>query len=288
MTGGAQQALRRTMEIYSNTTRFALACNLSSKIIEPIQSRCAVVRFARLTELEILDRLLRVVEAEKVSLGNLSSDSFIYVVETFLLNHLFFCVAQVGSWYFWVWWGRYHMFQKGWRQWCSQQMETWGKLLTICKPLTVVSSLSTRTMFSRLRLYSYQTVELSWFSSWVPSTYVSVIEHGKNANPWLCQKVITWYICDCFDFGGRYVTSHIHCWFWALSSIPSMKTLMMHMSALNSYMIWAMQHLTLSPHSLEWSRTMTCLSSWSWNTFAWVDFATAPFVSPVHKWTYAF
>ncbi|KAH8940526.1 hypothetical protein BDL97_15G093600 [Sphagnum fallax] len=66
MTGGAQQALRRTMEIYSNTTRFALACNLSSKIIEPIQSRCAVVRFARLTELEILDRLLRVVEAEKV------------------------------------------------------------------------------------------------------------------------------------------------------------------------------------------------------------------------------
>jgi replication factor C subunit 2/4 len=97
MTGGAQQALRRTMEIYSNTTRFALACNLSSKIIEPIQSRCAVVRFARLTELEILDRLLRVVEAEKVSLGNLSSDSFIYVVETFLLNHLFFCVAQVGS-----------------------------------------------------------------------------------------------------------------------------------------------------------------------------------------------
>jgi hypothetical protein len=55
------------------------------------------VRFARLTELEILDRLLRVVEAEKVSLGNLSSDSFIDVVESFLLNQLFLCVAQAGS-----------------------------------------------------------------------------------------------------------------------------------------------------------------------------------------------
>lgn len=66
MTSGAQQALRRTMEIYSNSTRFALACNTSSKIIEPIQSRCAIVRFSRLSDQEILGRLMVVVEAEKV------------------------------------------------------------------------------------------------------------------------------------------------------------------------------------------------------------------------------
>ncbi|PSC72804.1 replication factor C subunit 2 [Micractinium conductrix] len=67
MTSGAQQALRRTMEIYSSTTRFALACNQSSKIIEPIQSRCAIVRYNKLSEKELLQRLLAVCQMEKVA-----------------------------------------------------------------------------------------------------------------------------------------------------------------------------------------------------------------------------
>ena len=66
MTSAAQQALRRTMEIHSSTTRFALACNLSTKIIEPIQSRCAIVRFTRLADEEVLDRLMHVCDAEEV------------------------------------------------------------------------------------------------------------------------------------------------------------------------------------------------------------------------------
>ena len=66
MTPGAQQALRRTMEIFSNTTRFCLACNMSNKIIEPIQSRCAILRYAKLRDQEILKRLLEICEAEKV------------------------------------------------------------------------------------------------------------------------------------------------------------------------------------------------------------------------------
>lgn len=67
MTTGAQQALRRTMEIYSNTTRFAFACNQSNKIIEPIQSRCAILRYARLSDQELLKRLMEICELEQVS-----------------------------------------------------------------------------------------------------------------------------------------------------------------------------------------------------------------------------
>ncbi len=66
MTEAAQQALRRTMEIYSNTTRFALAANSSEKIIEPIQSRCAMLRYSRLTDAQILSKILDVCDKENI------------------------------------------------------------------------------------------------------------------------------------------------------------------------------------------------------------------------------
>jgi replication factor C small subunit len=53
LTRDAQQALRRTMENYTRTCRFILSCNYSSKILDPIQSRCAVFRFKPLPEDQI-------------------------------------------------------------------------------------------------------------------------------------------------------------------------------------------------------------------------------------------
>ncbi len=57
LTKEAQDALRRTMEDYAHTTRFILSCNYSSKVIPPIQSRCAIFRFKPLSK-EVVKHIL--------------------------------------------------------------------------------------------------------------------------------------------------------------------------------------------------------------------------------------
>lgn len=69
------------MEMYSNTTRFAFACNDSSKIIEPIQSRCAVLRYSKLTDAQILARLLEVAKAESVMYTDEGMQAIIFTAQ---------------------------------------------------------------------------------------------------------------------------------------------------------------------------------------------------------------
>ncbi|MEM0326075.1 MAG: replication factor C small subunit [Desulfurococcaceae archaeon] len=66
MTADAQQALRRLMELYSANTRFILTANYPSKIIEPIQSRCAVFRFTPLKKEDVVGRLMYICQNENI------------------------------------------------------------------------------------------------------------------------------------------------------------------------------------------------------------------------------
>ncbi len=54
------------MEKYSASTRFILSANYASKIIEPIQSRCVVLRFKPLNEEEINSYVDRIAAGENL------------------------------------------------------------------------------------------------------------------------------------------------------------------------------------------------------------------------------
>lgn len=90
------------MEIYSKTTRFALACNTSDKIIEPIQSRCAVLRYSKLTDGQILARLQEVVEKEALAVSDDGLEAVIFTAQGDMRQVILF---QPGHW------GKKHNFQ---------------------------------------------------------------------------------------------------------------------------------------------------------------------------------
>ncbi|MFN3527787.1 MAG: replication factor C small subunit [Candidatus Altarchaeaceae archaeon] len=77
LTPEAQHALRRTMEQFTKTCRFILSCNYSSKIIEPIQSRCAIFRFKRIPKTEIKKKLIEILKKENVEYEDSGIDAII-------------------------------------------------------------------------------------------------------------------------------------------------------------------------------------------------------------------
>jgi replication factor C small subunit len=75
LTKEAQQALRRTMENYTSNCRFVLSCNYSSKILDPIQSRCVVFRFQLLEKKDIKRRIDLISEREGLTISSEAFDS---------------------------------------------------------------------------------------------------------------------------------------------------------------------------------------------------------------------
>jgi len=81
LTREAQQALRRTMENYTQTTRFILSCNYSSKIIDPIQSRCAVFRFKPIEKTELSQIIEKIAKDEKLKIDDKAKVALIQIAE---------------------------------------------------------------------------------------------------------------------------------------------------------------------------------------------------------------
>jgi replication factor C small subunit len=81
LTTDAQAALRRTMESYAMTCRFILSCNYSSKIIDPIQSRCAIYRFKPLSPKAVKEEISRIASHEGLIVTPAAMDAMVYIAQ---------------------------------------------------------------------------------------------------------------------------------------------------------------------------------------------------------------
>ncbi len=81
LTSDAQHALRRTMETYSASCRMVIVCNYSSRIIPPIQSRCAIFRFSRLEDKIIAERVQYIAHQESIKLKQDGIEAIQYLAE---------------------------------------------------------------------------------------------------------------------------------------------------------------------------------------------------------------
>ena len=79
LTPDAQGALRRIMEQNSATCRFILSCNYSSKIIEAIQSRCAVFRFRPLANDQVGEMIRSVATSESINLDDEAAEAIVHI-----------------------------------------------------------------------------------------------------------------------------------------------------------------------------------------------------------------
>ena len=94
MTSAAQQALRRTMEKYTQNCRMILICNYSNKIIPPIQSRCVVFRFSSLSNDDIKERIKKIAQREGLDLSGDGANALLDVARGDLrraINYLQSC-----------------------------------------------------------------------------------------------------------------------------------------------------------------------------------------------------
>lgn len=79
LTNDAQSALRRTIEKYTHICRFILSVNYSSKVIEPIQSRCTVFRFSPIKPDDIKKYMRKIAQKEKLEITADGLETLIFI-----------------------------------------------------------------------------------------------------------------------------------------------------------------------------------------------------------------
>lgn len=95
LTADAQSALRRTIEKYTRICRFILSVNYSSRIIEPIQSRCTVFRFSPIKEDDVKKFMRKIASEEKLDITSDGLETLIFISKGDLRKAI--NVLQVGA-----------------------------------------------------------------------------------------------------------------------------------------------------------------------------------------------
>ena len=95
LTSDAQSALRRTIEKYTRICRFILSANYSSRIIEPIQSRCTVFRFSPIKEDDIKKYMEKIAASEKLKLTQDGLETLMFISKGDLRKAI--NILQVGA-----------------------------------------------------------------------------------------------------------------------------------------------------------------------------------------------
>jgi DNA polymerase III delta prime subunit len=67
LTIQAQASLRNVIETFSRTTRFIMTCNFVERIIDPLQSRCQVIKIVPPSKSEVAKHLTWILEKESIS-----------------------------------------------------------------------------------------------------------------------------------------------------------------------------------------------------------------------------
>jgi len=95
LTSDAQSALRRTIEKYTRICRFILSVNYSSKIIEPIQSRCTVFRYSPIKKEDVKEFISQIAKKEKLEITDDGLETLIFISKGDLRKAI--NVLQVGA-----------------------------------------------------------------------------------------------------------------------------------------------------------------------------------------------